>query len=525
MSEQAANDWTKRFSARRLGASATTWFFVWLLSAGSLWSMLQPPFGVADETAHITKAVATASLQLSGDTVVGDFGFQATEYSVPSAYEQQIGYISCYVGNVAVSAACLGEFPNGRERVTIASTAGHYPPTYYLLVGIPGLACPGEAGIYLMRLISTLLFASMTAWAFSIARRRRSALCSVGVFAAVTPMSLAVAGAVNPHGLEIASAILFWVTSLSVFEDFHASRRVPREVIVALAVSSFVFATARPASFVWMLPTVVLALLFSGAITTLRRLTSFPQGRFVSALLGGSILLSVALHLKTGLGTKLGGGSEPGSDSIFANLEIAFERGDDYFRQMFGWFGWVEFYTPPFAFWSCILVLGLILGMMLVDASVRQWIVTVAALLTVWMLPFLLEGLRATGSGFGYQGRYTLALAVGIPILGAFSIPRDPRRAQLRNGTISVLAFTAFAVLVSIDFALRRYTVGLAGPHLWIRNPEWLPPGGLALIGLLGACALVGASMTGVCLIRPAPSDADADETPSGSSTESALAI
>ena len=490
------------------------WFFVWLLAVGALWSILQPPFGVADETAHVTKAVATADLQLRGRTVIGDFGFQATEYSVPTAYAPQIGYIACYVNDVNASAACLGDLPTDRERITIASTAGHYQPTYYMLVGGWGLAFPGATGIYLMRLTSAVIFAGITAWAFSLAARQRSSIRGVGVLASVTPMAMAMAGAVNPHGLEIAAAILFWVAALIAIENANEEQEISRECLAASAVAGFAFATARPASFVWMLPIVVLILVFTGPVKSLRNLWSSTRGRLVVGLVGASILLSLVLHFASGLGTRLGGGSEAGSDSTFVNLETAFERADDYFRQMFGWFGWVEFYAPPFAFWASILMLGSIVGMMLVDATIRQWLTTFAALATVVVLPFLLEGLRAKESGFGYQGRYTLALAVGIPILASFALSKRDDRARQRNGTVTVLALSAFATFVCIDFALRRYTVGLAGPHIWERDPQWLPPGGLVLLGGLAGVAVAALVMTGVSLLRWSTSPSGRDDVP-----------
>ena len=72
--------------AKRAIRNPTSWFFIWLFSMSVLWSFAQPLFGSPDETAHVAKATATADLQFSGQTTIGDFGFESKVFEVPQAY-------------------------------------------------------------------------------------------------------------------------------------------------------------------------------------------------------------------------------------------------------------------------------------------------------------------------------------------------------------------------------------------------------------------------------------------------------
>ena len=479
--------------AKRVLRNPTAWFFLWIFSMSALWSFAQPLYGSPDETAHVVKAVATADFQLSGRTTVGDFGFKAEVYQVPEAYSQGLPYYSCLLNSVNSSAACLGPFLHGSSKVEVATSAAHYPPTYYAFVGPVGLLFPGSGGLYAMRLISSLLTAFIGAWAFRLALIHGSKIRAVGVFIAFTPMAFSLAGAVNPHGLEISGAILFWVSCLTALEKIRERQRLSRRLLGAVVVSTFLFATARPASFFWMIPSVILILLFLGARSSVIKLIRSRQGRFVSAIVGAGILLSMLLYKLSGVGSAVGGGTEPGLPSYAQNLEVAFDRGDEYFRFMFGWFGWVEFAAPPLALFLCIGVIALAVAYCSLTAGSKKTLTVLIALATIVFLPILSEGIKAKNSGFGYQGRYTLALAVGLPIIALWIRGTRLNRADTRTFSVLAIAASALASILCLNLALQRYTVGLGGRKLWMLSPEWLPPGGLPLISLLAFA--IGASL------------------------------
>ena len=471
--------------AKRALRNPTSWFFVWLFSMSVLWSFAQPLFGSPDETAHVAKATATADFQFSGQTTIGDFGFESKVFQVPQAYSQGLSYISCILAPDRPSAACLAPFQQGSTKVEVPSSAAHYPPTYYALVGPIGLMFPGSGGFYAMRLVSSLLTAIIGAWAFRLALIHGSKTRAVGVVIAFSPMAFSLSGAVNPHGLEIAGAILFWVSCLTALEKLRNNQALSRRLIGSVLASTFLFATVRPASFFWMIPAIALIILFSGPRSSMRSLIRTFQGRILSVVVSVGVLLSTALYKLSGVGTAVGGGTEPGLPTYAQNLEAAFDRGDEYFRFMFGWFGWVEFAAPPLALYLCIGAIALAIGFSSLVAGSKKTLIVLLCLAAVIFIPIISEGIKAKTSGFGYQGRYTLALAVGLPILAMWVRGNRLNRSDTRTFSVLAIGTSALASILCLNFALQRYTVGLNGRKFWMLSPEWLPPGGLPIVALL----------------------------------------
>jgi hypothetical protein len=318
-------------------------------------------------------------------------------------------------------------------------------------------------------------------------------------------MLFSLSGAVNPHGLEISASILFWVALLTCLDEFRSSGNKPLErgLTVQLFAAAAFFALVRPAGFVWMLMATGLIVSYVGIRQTLRISTNrvFQKSMWSVPI---AILLSISFFFWSGVGAGLGGSAatEKGSERMLDNLQTSFDRADDYFRYMFGWFGWVEFSAPPAAFLICVACFGLALTYSAMSSNRREFRSTVLALVLTIFSPVLLEGLKASSSGFGYQGRYTLALAVGIPILG-FWRRTTSSSIQAERRMLSVTLFAALApTFICIDFALKRYSVGESGPRFWFLNPNWLPPGGLPLVCAIFLAILTSLTMLNVYLRR-----------------------
>jgi hypothetical protein len=79
--------------------------------------------------------------------------------------------------------------------------------------------------------------------------------------------------------------------------------------------------------------------------------------------------------------------------------------------------------------------------------------------------------------GFQWQGRYTMPLAVGVPILAGFSLS-ESARARLSTRRISYLLIVAFtlAQLVAFWQPLRSYSVGKNGTIWFFTRARWDPP-------------------------------------------------
>jgi len=86
-------------------------------------------------------------------------------------------------------------------------------------------------------------------------------------------------------------------------------------------------------------------------------------------------------------------------------------------------------------------------------------------------VPVTLEARSISEVGYFWQGRYTLPLAVGLPLLAAAS----SRTRAGRWATPVLLGVLAVCHLVSFVVALGRYTVG-KGQGLGLLGGDWAPP-------------------------------------------------
>jgi hypothetical protein len=118
-----------------------------------------------------------------------------------------------------------------------------------------------------------------------------------------------------------------------------------------------------------------------------------------------------------------------------------------------------------------------------------------------FVIPIITEGIKANVAGFGYQGRYTLAFEVGVPIIAMWLPALMNEFSKISNFLLFGLGTSSLASLICLNFALQRYTVGETGPKLWFVSPDWLPPGGFYLLIPLVLVAIFSIFCTGISLI------------------------
>jgi peptidoglycan/LPS O-acetylase OafA/YrhL len=119
--------------------------------------------------------------------------------------------------------------------------------------------------------------------------------------------------------------------------------------------------------------------------------------------------------------------------------------------------------------WAAVL---LVVVVVLLRRS-RPRAVAVAGLLAVGVLvvPVALEARSISDVGYFWQGRYTLPLAVGVPLVLAAGSRASARRPLLAL----LLTVLAACHLVGYVVALGRYTVG-TGNGLGLVDEQWAPP-------------------------------------------------
>ncbi len=467
-------------------------FFVAVFSVCAAWSFVYPPYGVSDEPAHTVKAVATGSGQFTGPQTIGQFDYPATVFEVPAAYTS-VWHFTCYNGDVNATPACVGVFPIGSDRVPTPSTAGRYPPSYYLLIGWLGNVVPSETGFYLMRLLSGLIVSAGLTVAFHFLGKFPNPQRSQAALAVCcTPAVVSFGGTINPFALEVAAAAVFWTTGtlLLANPDPNASAEVlPRGAIVAFLASAFLFGSVRPASFIWMAIATVTLVLFHWRVLGGPGALVRGHRRWFSFGAMGGLVLSLAWW-KLVMGAASLGGNAAAGGTLIENVRASFERSDEYFQQMFGYFGWTTFYAPVVV--TVLFVLALAVLCRSDGARSRLEIATISLLgIFVVFAPAVLEGARAKSEGFGYQGRYMIPVAIGVPVLA--SLLDRQRAAADRRSYGAVYVLCAVGVFIATQHAARRFFVGLSGDYLWVGRALWWPPlgtGGVVALMLLGAAAM-----------------------------------
>lgn len=458
----------------------------------ALWAVATPAMSSPDEPSHTIKAVAVARGQLTGTV-----GPRPTTWMVPGALTTvhvPVDYavvpgLNCYATLPEQPASCMPAILDDHTTIVEASTAaGHYPPLYYALVGWPSRLLPADPGILVMRLVSAAVStAFVVAGLVALRAVRASRIVWWGAITALTPMALFLFSTINPNGLEISAALAAWASSWAVF---GARGRIPRHTLVIAAVSFAVLANVRGLSPLWALVIVTLSLLGSGRARILwaeRRRLVVGSFAYVAVVSMPSVLWSVRY------GTLLTGeGLWPAyGDKVLAVTDMVLSLSKQY-EQMIGNLGWFDSPVPLLT----LLVWTVSLGMLAALALQRRGQVSAKVALGVLLVgvvvgPMLVQLPGAEDAGLVWQGRYTLPIAIGLPLLAAWILApgegdEEPTAARLSRGMTAALGG---AGALAFYGAARRYAVGAGGPYAttepaWSSNLGFMPAVVLYVIAL-----------------------------------------
>lgn len=466
------------FAARPLGRRVQWWvsfaLFTMLVSA---WALSNPMMAGPDEPEHTMRAASVARGELIGPTRPGEPD-HVRFVKVPNRIARTGIVAACFAFRPHASAGCspsLNEGPDGTERKPISN--GRFPPTPYGILGLPSLINHSSAGVYLMRVLAAALCGALFASALLSMRETRAPwLAASGLAFALTPMVFFVASLVNPSNLEIAGGVAFWASGVALVSKARGGV-VDSRIVVRTAIGAGVLVLARPLGMVWLgVAGAALLLLCSGAAI----------GRLLRAravqVAGGIVVACIAFELVwinyyDSLGSKTPPGPSADGLSTLAVFERTLGTTNTAYREMIGVFGWVDTPAPALTvvIWTAAVGTLVALG---IGLARRRTAVAIAALLgLIVVLPAVLEFIEARKFGFGWQGRYTLPLAVGLPILCGFALAQDADRIPRRGRIVLVLGI-GFVVAHFLAFwqNLRRYTVGDDGSLLFWRDADWSPP-------------------------------------------------
>lgn len=500
-----------RLSRRRRWLVCVATLFV----AFGAWSIASPLMAPPDEAAHLFKAAAVAHGQLfgtPGPPLPGGGANPSLYVQVPGSFANAETLWPCYTFHLDRSAACAPDLHGPSSALVTASTyVGRYPPLYYLLVGWPSRLYPSAAGVYLIRLVSALLSALFVASALESARSMAgSRLMVLGVALAVTPMVLYLGATINPNGLEVTAALCLWASALALALDDRPA--IDRRALARAGIAAAVLVQMRGLSPLWLalIAVSVLALARRARIMLVLR---DRAARWWLALVGLSSAFALwwIVHFQTLV--QIGGQTPPAppSTTVPHLVTIAFGFADTYVRGMIGLLGHPDIQGPPsLVLYLWLTALALLVGLSLVLGRRREAWVLGAVVVAVVVIPTAFDAAVATRYGFMWQGRYTLPLAVGMPILAGASL-RDVTLSSPAAGRLRILlpAGLGLAQAAMFLWGLWRYSVGETPPgrpyhfSLDVFSGTWQPPFGSFGIFLIFLVGLTGYSLWLASAVRP----------------------
>lgn len=465
-----------------------SWWACFALAAlpALLWVLASPPHSGADEPAHVVRAASVVFGQLLGQAPVDDPGAVRLVVGVPT-WVADLPEPACFAAQPEVPASCpAGTLAvNGQPRddglVSLTTTSGRHPPAYYAVVGLPFALDLGVASLYLARAVSALLCAGFLASALrAAATTPRPRLPLLGVMAAMPPMLLHLTGVVNPNGIEAAAALALWTCLLVLVRRPVTAPDPPRPdptLLATAGMAAVAMTVTRPVSALW------LAFVVGVVALVVRRDLLGPLLRDRTARLtvfNVTIAAGASLAWLSVVGNPILVGGQPEEPPLDLRESFALSISRVWFQleQTVGVFGWLDTRLPDgvWSAWIAAVVVLVVMGIY----SRRWWraLVLAGVAAAVVLVPAVAEAIRYNDLGLVWQGRYTLPIAVGLPVLAGM-VAADAHR-------VAVRVFEAVAVplagllgglqVVAFLYALRRYAVGVDAPLAFFESPLWRPP-------------------------------------------------
>ena len=468
------------------------------------WALSNSPGSSPDETAHLTKALGAASGQWSGREAdypaTPEFGPQHLPWinSVTRSFEvarsDTFGTIAtCNAFRPEEPSTCIDgslarrDVRGNREKTHV----GAYQPAPYVPIGVAARAA-GSAhaavvgGRLVVAVVSFALIALAAAALWSAAWRRWSTL---GLTVAVTPMVVFLGASLSPGGLEIAGGLAMSAGVIALSRTAE-----PRRVAwMALGVGGAVMGVSRSTGPVWAAALLGLFVALCGVRGSVIRLRAGGTAAVVS-------LVAIGVAGAATLAWDLAFMPSPPRSPQPSRLLEAVAHLPELLRQSIGVFGWLDTAMPALAYTAWRVMLIAIIGLALLVGTRRERLVLLGATLGVLGATIGLALVAVFPTGFGTQARYTLPLAVAVPLLSGEIVARRRHRLTGLLPTRLPLVFAATAALVHFIAWYangRRHGVGTDGPMWFIGRGEWSPPIGWALwaaVAAAGALCLVAAA-------------------------------
>lgn len=498
----------------------------WLVAAlvGGIvlsWLLIVPPGAQPDEHSHLVRAGA---LVLRADTVDG-------MYVLPDRYVMTDP--GCYAFDPFTPATCAEPLEHTGRDLLVITRADDYPPGGHGLTGVATLL-PGLDPVWWARLIAGAVATAFVSAAVVLALRR-SRLLGGALLLALTPMAWSSLPSANPSTYAIAGATALWVALLTT----DLRDRLPTGTAWLIAAGWTSLVVSRRDGLVWACLIALGIALFrrfalldlarrspigplalAGAATLVTLVWGVTSESRTSQLVVVAPIVLVATELVrwkadavppearwwlVAIGVGAGLVAWPVLVSTRSNgwdtdlVVTIVNQTDDNLVEAIGRLGWLDAPIPAFAVYAWLLAIGGAIGYALI-ANVRGLVAAAMLVFVAALSSWTFELLQNNESGTYWQGRYSLPLLIGLPLL-LVTRSSDPGQHGDRPADASVRRFDArLAVWATITglvvlnlgawAAARRWGVGLDGTYLpWRWDTSLQPLPSVLPLALLAACS------------------------------------
>jgi hypothetical protein len=458
------------------GSARRVWLvtFALIALAGTCWALSLPLYAGPDEPAHVLRSVSLVRGQIIGDDV-GVVDNNARSVTVPGVY--RAGNPACFAFQPAVPAGCQ-RWDHSDDDVGVLTTAALHPPAFYAWVGLPTLFSETRGSVFGMRLMGVVLFAAiMASAAVTLSGLRRGHFAMLGLVVVLTPMVLFVSGLVNPSSSEIAGAIGTWIGGFVLLRQAGINGVVDGRIVARTAAAASVLMLSRALSPLWVAAIAVVLIIGAppGALRVLWRNSSARLGGavVVASGLAAAAWIVIAKPLAQ-VDTLRSFDLDPMDRFLLAFGARGFPPAD-----MVGRLGWLDIPVPSLTLFLWFAMIGVVTVVGFAFGTRRQALALAVLFAGTMLTPALMDYMQAPRTGFIWQARYTLPLAVGIPLIAALAAATSQRSHVFERTRLFGLMGLAFAVAQVLAFhkVLFRYAVGIEGDlDLAFRSVVWSPP-------------------------------------------------
>jgi len=416
-------------------------------------ALSSPRFASPDEEAHQATAwyVTTYGMPPKAED----------RFEVPTIFRDG----ACFATNGRQDASCHPAREGGyTELVRVLN----YPPPYYWVTGVgqkiseavssdAWMDVGGRAASFVLNVSGLLLLALLV--------RRHYSRWGTYLLLVATPMAAFLWATVNPSGWEITAGLLFgYLFARAWWNNDDSTAAATRWLpLVAIAITSILFALARHSAMVWMAGVIV------AVVVTGRSLLPRSEQWKVLLATAPGFLAGVLWQLTHPAVHRINNPDrvEDPQPIDFLHYFMQIEEVlPDRLRQMVGVLGWMDTPVPQWMFFLVLIGWAAFIGYLFARTRIPILFLVVGFLGT-FLVPTFLEMLRWNDWPYWYQGRITLPFT--IPFLFILLL-KYAHKAPRAAASLSIV--TGFVLTFMVWQNLMRYSFGI-----WDYIPErWSDP-------------------------------------------------